>query len=219
MVPLTSGTCIAAVEMARATVGRGTAGRGAATATRPLKCRRRRCEGEAILGEAPPARDRSGYGRSHSRVRAPVVAGMRIGRGRTSGEVVNEFEMPTPDMLDDMGPLALNQRLDQLEAGASRDAELLGAAGWSDTSNGTVRKRCKSTEAGGDVLQVDRASNGRVPPQPGSRGLRRAPTMAPRRIMDRIALGRLDVGKRNCYDGLAQKDRPWSLPRPTWDDE
>ena len=139
-------------------------------------------EAEEILGAQPPETIVAVMDARIAAERPPVPEW--LGRGRTSGEVVGEFEMPTPDMLDDMGLVALNQRLDQLEAGA-RDAER--RRRWVEQYQYGPAALMQEREAAAmfsRLIVQARAAFARSP-LPAQWG---APEI-PRRVMDRLALG------------------------------
>ena len=180
---------LAAVELARAEADEARRGaerlRDLGLANAAVGGERGQAGGEAeeVLGTAPPEVIVKVL---DARIRAerPPLSDW-LGRGRTSGEVVNEFEMPTPDMLDDMGPLALNERLDQLEAGA-RDAERRRA--WVEKYQYGPSQTMQEREAAAAFSRLIAQATAAFHRSPVPEGWG-APTI-PRRIMDRIALGR-----------------------------
>ena len=108
-----------------------------------------------------------------------------LGRGRTSGEVINEFEMPTPEALDDLGVVGINERLDMLEAGA-RDAGR--RRKWVEQFGYGPAALMQEREASGVFSRLIVQAKAAFDRSPVPEGWA-APTI-PRRIMDRIAVGR-----------------------------
>ena len=139
-------------------------------------------EAEAILGVQPPAVIVQVL---DARIRAerPVLPDW-LGRGRTSGEVIAEYEMPTGDMLDDLGLMGLDQRLDALEAGA-RDAERRRA--WVEKYQYGPAALMQEREAAATfsrlTTQAKSAFDRSALPESWA-----APEI-PRRIFDRLAIG------------------------------
>ena len=180
---------IAAVEMARAEADEVQRGGeklrqlGLANAAVGAERGQQGGEAEAILGVQPPAVIVQVM---DARIRAerPVLPDW-LGRARTSGEIVGEFEMPTPEALDDMGLMALNERLDMLEAGmVAAEARRK----WVERFSYGPAAQMQEREAAGQYSRLISATKAAFDrsPVPEAWG---APEI-PRRVMDRLALGR-----------------------------
>ena len=187
LVPLPA--LLAAVELARAEANEAQRGaerlRDLGLANAAVGGERGQAGGEAeeVLGRSAPEVIVKVL---DARIRAerPVLPEW-LGRGRTSGEVINEFEMPTGDMLDDLGVVALNARLDALEAGA-RDAER--RRRWVEKYQYGPSQTMQEREAAAAFSRLIAQATAAFHRSPVPEGWG-APTI-PRRIMDRIALGR-----------------------------
>ena len=108
-----------------------------------------------------------------------------LGRARTSGEIIADFGQPSADDLDDMGMMALNERLDQLEAGM-RAAEH--RRDWAERyaygPAQTMQEREASAAYSQLIAQATQALHRSPLPEAWA-----APTI-PRRVFDRLAIGR-----------------------------
>ena len=185
---------IAAVEMAKASADEVQRGGerlrelGLANAAVGAERGQQGGEAEEVLGSAPPAVIVQVMDARIAAERPPLSDW--LGRGRTSGEIINEFEMPTGDMLDDMGLMAINQRLDMLEAGA-RDAERRRA--WVEKyqygPSQTMQEREAAATFSRLIVQAKATFDRSALPEGWA-----APTI-PRRIMDRLAIGRPMLAK------------------------
>ena len=180
---------IAAVEMAKASADEVQRGGerlrelGLANAAVGAERGQQGGEAEEVLGSAPPAVIVQVMDARIAAERPPLPDW--LGRGRTSGEVVGEYEMPTPEALDDLGLVALNQRLDMLEAGA-RDAERRRA--WVEKYQYGPAALMQEREAAATFSRLIVQAKAAFDRSPLPEGWA-APTI-PRRIMARLALGR-----------------------------
>ena len=185
---------IAAVEMARATAdevqrgGERLRALGLSNAAVGAERGQHGGEAEAILGSAPPAVIVQVL---NARIRAerPPLPDW-LGRGRTSGEVIAEYEMPTPEALDDLGLMGINQRLDMLEAGmVAAEARRK----WVELYRYGPAALMQEREASGIFSRLIAQAKAAFHRSPVPEGWA-APTI-PRRIMDRIAVGRPMLAK------------------------
>ena len=139
-------------------------------------------EAEAILGVAPPPVVVEIMDRRIAAERPPLPEW--LGRGRTSGEVIGEYESMVPDALDDLGMTGLNVRLDELEAGM-REAERRRA--WVERYQYGPAALMQEREAAATFSRLHSQATAAFHRSPVPEGWA-APTI-PRRIMDRLAIG------------------------------
>ena len=180
---------IAAVEMARATAddvqrgGERLRQLGLANAAVGAERGQDGGEVEAVLGVQPPAVIVQVM---DARIRAERPALPEwLGRARTSGEIVAEFELLVPDALDALGLMALNERLDMLEAGmVAAEARRK----WVEQYQYGPAQTMQEREASGQYSRLISATKAAYHRSPLPEGWA-APTI-PRRIMDRLAIGR-----------------------------
>ena len=140
-------------------------------------------EAEAILGVAPPPVVVEIMDRRIAAERPPLPEW--LGRGRTSGEVIGEYESVVPDALNDLGMMGLNVRLDELEAGM-REAERRRA--WVERYQYGPSQVLQEREAAATFSRLISQATAAFHRSPLPEGWA-APTI-PRRIMDRLAVGR-----------------------------
>ena len=179
---------IAAVEMARATSDEVQRGgdrlRELGLSTAAVAAERGQVGGEAgeILGVAPPPVVVEIMDRRIAAERPPLPEW--LGRGRTSGEVIGEYESMVPDALDDMGMVRLDQRLDALEAGA-RDAER--RRRWVERYQYGPSALMQEREASAVFSRLIAQATAAFHRSPLPEGW--AAPEIPRRVMDRLAIG------------------------------